>query len=122
MDRLETSVTCIFRFEAAHHLPWHGGKCKNPHGHSYRLDVSVTGPLDHHGVVLDFDLLHEIVEGQVIERWDHRDLNELFDNPTAELLAHEAWNLLTDAGLQLSRIVLWETADSYVTVGPAGTP
>jgi len=109
-----TSVTCSFRFEAAHTLAWHPGKCRNLHGHSYRLEVTVSGPLDADGVVIDFDRLHEIVEREVVGRWDHRDLNQVIDNPTAELLAHRAWELLTDAGVALSALRLWETDHSSV--------
>jgi len=112
VTRPRTSVVCTFGFEAAHHLSWHPGKCRNPHGHSYRLEVEVTGDLDENGVVLDFDHLRSVVERQVIDSWDHRDLNEILDNPTAELLAHRAWDLLTDAGLPLSTLRLWETAHS----------
>ena len=110
----QTSVTCTFRFEAAHHLAWHTGKCRNLHGHSYRLDVSVEGPLDANGVVLDFDTLQDVVRAEVVDAWDHRDLNEVLDNPTAELLAHRAWELLTAAGLDLVALRLWETTDSWV--------
>lgn len=115
-----TSVTCRFSFEAAHHLSWHPGRCRNLHGHSYRLDVTVSGPLDHNGVVIDFDHLRAIVEREVVGPWDHCDLNQVIDNPTAELLAHRAWVLLTDAGLALSSLRLWETDDSSaeLTAGP----
>ncbi len=109
-----TSVTCSFRFEAAHTLARHPGKCRNLHGHSYRLDVTVGGPLDGNGVVIDFDRLHEIVDREVVGEWDHRDLNQVLDNPTAELLAHRAWELLTDAGVTLSALGLWETDTSWV--------
>jgi 6-pyruvoyltetrahydropterin/6-carboxytetrahydropterin synthase len=105
-------VTCTFAFEAAHHLTWHPGKCRNVHGHSYRLEVSVAGPLDPNGVVIDFDDLRALVERVVIAPWDHTDLNQVIDNPTAELLAHRAWELLTDAGLALSALRLWETEHS----------
>jgi 6-pyruvoyltetrahydropterin/6-carboxytetrahydropterin synthase len=111
-----TSVTCSFTFEAAHRLAWHTGKCRNLHGHSYRLEVTVAGPLDGNGVVVDFDLLNATVGREVIDRWDHRDLNEILDNPTAELLAHRAWELLTAAGVELAALRLWETADSSVTL------
>ncbi len=114
MTAPRTRVTCTFGFEAAHHLAWHPGKCRNLHGHSYRLDVSVEGPLDTNGVVLDFDTLQDIVRTQVIDQWDHRDLNEVLENPTAELLAHLAWELLTGAGLDLAALRLWETTDSWV--------
>lgn len=118
----QTSVTCTFTFEAAHHLAWHTGKCRNLHGHSYRLDVTVTGPLDQHGVVVDFDHLREVVDRVVIDPWDHHDLNQVIDNPTAELLAHRAWELLTDAGLALSALRLWETDNSSaeLTAGTRG--
>jgi 6-pyruvoyltetrahydropterin/6-carboxytetrahydropterin synthase len=115
-----TSVTCTFRFEAAHRLPWHPGKCRQLHGHSYRLDVTVSGPLDHHGVVLDFDHLTEVVTREVIDRWDHRDLNEVLDNPTAELLAQRAWQLLTEAGLEPAALRLWETEQSWVDLTGGG--
>jgi 6-pyruvoyltetrahydropterin/6-carboxytetrahydropterin synthase len=110
----QTSVTCTFTFEAAHRLAWHPGKCRNLHGHSYRLDVTVSGPLDSNGVVMDFDRLTEIVDHEVIAHWDHRDLNEVIDNPTAELLAHKAWEVLTGAGLALAALRLWETDKSSV--------
>ncbi len=119
MGPLSTSVTCTFRFEAAHHLPWHGGKCRNPHGHSYRLEVTVAGPLDANGVVIDFDDVRRVVEREVVGPWDHRDLNDVLDNPTAELLAGWAWELLSRAGLPLARLRLWETPDSSVSVTAA---
>jgi 6-pyruvoyltetrahydropterin/6-carboxytetrahydropterin synthase len=112
----QTSVTCTFTFEAAHRLAWHPGKCRNLHGHSYRLDVTVGGPLDGNGVVIDFDVLTDIVQHSVIAEWDHKDLNTLIENPTAELLAHRAWELLTDAGLALEGLRLWETNDSSVVL------
>ncbi|HEX7444115.1 MAG TPA: 6-carboxytetrahydropterin synthase QueD [Acidimicrobiales bacterium] len=119
MPTPRTRVTCTFSFEAAHRLAWHPGKCRNLHGHSYRLDVTVEGPLDANGVVLDFDTLHDVVRTAVIDVWDHRDLNEVLDNPTAELLAHRAWDLLSDAGLELAGLRLWETGDSWVDLAPA---
>lgn len=120
--RPRTSVTSSFTFEAAHHLSWHPGKCRNPHGHSYRLEVTVSGPLDDNGVVVDFDHLRSVVGRTLIDVWDHRDLNEIIDNPTAELLAHRAWSMLTDAGLSLSALRLWETEHSsaVLTAGDGG--
>ena len=116
-----TSVTCSFTFEAAHRLPWHAGRCRNLHGHSYRLDVTVSGPLDANGVVIDFDVLSEVVRTQVIDDWDHQDLNQVIDNPTAELLAHRAWDLLTEAGLVLTSLRLWETKDASVELTAGDT-
>jgi 6-pyruvoyltetrahydropterin/6-carboxytetrahydropterin synthase len=78
------------------------------------LDVSVSGPLDANGVVVDFDNLTSAVERLVLDQWDHRDLNDVLDNPTAERLAHHAWELLADDGVPLSALRLWETSRSWV--------
>jgi len=119
LGTVPTSVTRAFRFEAAHQLPWHDGKCRNLHGHSYRLEVTVAGPVGPTGVVVDFAELRDAVEREVIERYDHTYLNDLMDNPTAELIAQEIWKVLAAGGLAVARIRLWETADSMVEVaGP----
>ena len=76
--------------------------------------MTVEGPLDANGVVLDFDTLQDVVRSEVVDVWDHRDLNEVLDNPTAELLAHRAWELLAAAGIEPAALRLWETADSWV--------
>lgn len=111
---MRTRVTRSFSFEAAHQLPWHQGRCRRLHGHHYRLEVTVEGPLDHNGVVIDFSDLAEVVEAEVVGRFDHRYLNDLIDNPTAELVAAEAWKSLEGAGLELVSLRLWETPESAV--------
>jgi 6-pyruvoyltetrahydropterin/6-carboxytetrahydropterin synthase len=111
---VRTSVTRTFRFEAAHQLPWHEGKCQHLHGHSYRLEVTVEGPIGPNGIVIDFADLRAVVEREVIDRYDHRFLNDLMDNPTAELIAHLIWKSLEAAGLAMARVRLWETDDSMV--------
>ncbi len=113
---MRTRVTRSFTFEAAHFLPWHPGRCRNLHGHSYRLEVSVAGDLDPNGIVIDFADLAAVVRREVIERFDHTYLNDLLPNPTAELLAQTIWASLEDAGMSLCRLRLWETADSSVEI------
>jgi 6-pyruvoyltetrahydropterin/6-carboxytetrahydropterin synthase len=113
---MRTTVSRTFHFEAAHQLPWHEGKCRNLHGHSYRLEVTVAGPVGPNGIVIDFADIRTIVEREVIERYDHRYLNDLMDNPTAELIAQEIWQQLHVAGLAVDRVRLWETEDSMVEV------
>jgi len=51
---MRISIVRRYRFEAAHTLPWHPGKCSRTHGHSYVLEVQVAGELDNRGVVMDF--------------------------------------------------------------------
>ena len=115
---MRTRVTRAFAFEAAHQLPWHAGKCRRLHGHSYRFEVTVEGPLDENGVVLDFDELRDVVQRKVVDRYDHQCLNDLMDNPTAELVAGEVWKRLEAAGLPVVRLRLWETPDSSVELLP----
>jgi 6-pyruvoyltetrahydropterin/6-carboxytetrahydropterin synthase len=113
---MRTSVTRSFTFEAAHQLPWHPGRCRNLHGHSYRLEVTVEGPVGDRGIVVDFAEIKSVVRREVIERFDHQYLNDLLDNPTAELIAAEIWKAVESADLAVTRIRLWETADCFVEV------
>ena len=120
------SITKIFRFEAAHHLPGHQGKCARPHGHSYRLEVTISGPIkdapgeSDHGMVMDFGELSHTVNNSVLERLDHQDLNAVTGlHTTAENLAHWIWDELTANGLSealLYRIRLWETESCFVEI------
>jgi len=111
---VRTRVVRSFRFEAAHQLPWHPGACRRLHGHSYRLEVTAEGPVGPDGMVMDFAELDRLVVGEVVDRFDHRLLNDLIDNPTAELVAAEAWKRIEAAGVRLVALRLWETADSSV--------
>jgi 6-pyruvoyltetrahydropterin/6-carboxytetrahydropterin synthase len=105
-----------FKFEAAHVLPYHDGKCSRLHGHSYRLDVTLDGPLQSEGpaagMVVDFDTLSRVVKAGVIEALDHRSLNEIIENPTSENVVRWIWQQLAPALPQLSELTLWETATS----------
>lgn len=112
---MRTEVTRKFTFEAAHFLPNHDGKCKTLHGHSYTLEVSVSGPITEsgpkEGMVMDFADITAVVEREVIKQWDHQFLNDLVSFPTtAENLAGEVFKRVKAAGLPVSRVKLWETA------------
>jgi 6-pyruvoyltetrahydropterin/6-carboxytetrahydropterin synthase len=105
-----------FTFEAAHCLPNvpEGHKCKRLHGHSFRVEVHVCGPLDARlGWVMDFADLKRAVK-PVIARLDHYYLNDIpgLENPTSEVLACWLWNELKPLLPQLSRIVVKETCTS----------
>ncbi len=123
------TITKIFRFEAAHNLPGHRGKCAHLHGHSYRLEVTLSGPIkddpgqSDHGMVMDFGDLSGIVRASILERLDHSMLNEVTKiHTTAENLAHWIWDNLVTAGLPnqlLYRIRLWETDSSFVEITSA---
>lgn len=127
----------VFRkehFNAAHRLhnpKWSDeknkaffGKCNNPnyHGHNYDLIVKVTGYVDEEsGYLFDMKVLSDLLQQQVIEKFDHRNLNldtEEFKNlnPTAENIAMVIYNLIrphiaTDLDL---KVILYETERNYV--------
>jgi 6-pyruvoyltetrahydropterin/6-carboxytetrahydropterin synthase len=109
-----------FKFEAAHVLPHHPGKCARLHGHSYRFDVAVRGALQTEGpatgMVVDFDELSAIVRPNVVERLDHSSLNELLPNPTAEEIALWIWHELEPRIVGLDEIVVWETQTACAIV------
>jgi 6-pyruvoyltetrahydropterin/6-carboxytetrahydropterin synthase len=122
-------VTKRFRFEAAHHLPGHTGKCARVHGHSYLLEVTLRGPIkdvpgvSDHGMVMDFGDLKQIVQETVISKLDHQDLNVVTGiHTTAENLIHWIWDALASGGLPeslLYRLRLWETESCYAELTTA---
>lgn len=97
-------------------LPWHPGKCSRLHGHSYRLEVTASGPVDDRGVVMDFSEVDAVVDEHVVSALDHRLLNDLLENPTAERVALMAGDRLTAAGLPWTALRLWETEDGSVVI------
>lgn len=104
-----------FEFEAGHHLPHHGGKCRQPHGHSYRLVVSVDRAIDPaSGFAMEFGDLKRIVHREVVDVLDHRDLNEVIDNPTAERIAEWIWHRLREPLPGLVEVELFETRSCSV--------
>lgn len=118
---MNMKITKIFEFDSAHNLINYNGKCEKLHGHTYRLEVTVSGVPDINGLVIDFTLLKSIVNECIIEKLDHQYLNELFDfNTTCENLLVWMWNelypkLKTDR-FELYQLTLWETPTSYATL------
>jgi len=105
-----------FTFEAAHLLPHvpAGHKCGRLHGHSFRVEVHVRGPLDPLlGWVVDFADIKTAVK-PVLARLDHYYLNDIpgLENPTSEILARWLWQELQPRLPLLSRIVVKETCTS----------
>ena len=96
-----------FYIDASHFLPDYDGKCENLHGHTYKLEVVVGGRIRKDGMVLDFGRIKEIVEAEVIEELDHKLLNEIIENPTAENIVEWIWKRLKKK-LPLYSIKLWE--------------
>ena len=129
------TVTKTIRFDAAHILTNHQGLCKNLHGHTYRVDVSVTqGDGDTSDMVIDFKDLKRIASEVVCERFDHafiyntesageREIAAVGEKngmrtvaipfrSTAENLARMFFGELKARIPGLSAVKVWETADS----------
>jgi 6-pyruvoyltetrahydropterin/6-carboxytetrahydropterin synthase len=103
-------------FEAAHFLPHvpEGHKCRRMHGHSYIVQLYVSGKIDERvGWVMDFGDLKEIAE-PVINQLDHHCLNDIsgLENPTCEILARWIWNRLRPLLPSLTKISVKETPTS----------
>ena len=129
------TVTKTIRFDAAHILTNHQGLCKNLHGHTYRVDVSVAqGSGDTRDMVIDFKDLKRIASEVVCERFDHafiyntesageREIAAVVEKngmrtvaipfrSTAENLARMFFGELKALIPGLSAVKVWETADS----------
>ncbi len=115
-----------FSFEAAHRLPHvpEDHKCARLHGHSFRVQVHVSGELDPKlGWVIDFADIKRAFE-PLHGELDHHYLNEVpgLENPTSEILARWIWDRLLSTLPGLSQIVVQETCTSgCIYRGPAKT-
>jgi len=135
-------VTKFYDFEMAHALWNYDGLCKNIHGHSYKLYVTVIGePISNedelkNGMVIDFSDLKKIVKTQIVDKFDHSlvvnknaphlkllELNEMYERhhvvdfqPTAENLVIHFVNIikpLLPGEVRLKNVKLYKTASSY---------
>ena len=107
-----------FSFDSAHFLPNvpEGHKCKNMHGHTYRLKVVIEGEPDpHFGWIMDFKEIKTLV-APIVDQLDHKLLNEIagLENPTAENITIWLWERIKPILKDLSKIELKETASSGV--------
>jgi len=123
------TITKIFEFAAGHHLPHHEGACKNKHGHNFKLEITVGKRLKDllledaslenfpsKGMVMDFSDLKKIVKEKAIDLLDHKYLNDVISNPTAELLVIEIRGLIGNEIEKYGRLLkvrLWESSTSY---------
>ncbi len=89
-------ITREFTFDSAHQLTDYYGKCESMHGHTYKLHVTLEGEVQKNGLVIDFVVLKRIVKKHVLDILDHRVLNEVVKNPSAENLVVWIWNQLKD--------------------------
>ena len=133
-------ITKAFKFEMAHALYGYDGLCKNIHGHSYRLWVTIRGKIKNEkehkkdGMVMDFDVMKKIIKPEIIEKYDHSlvlnvnsphaeiDLSAfekvfyLPFQPTSENLVNDFAKLIKSnlpENVELLKVVVSETATSF---------
>lgn len=118
-DAPDFELATSFTFEASHQLPHapEHSKCRRLHGHSWKVEVHVRGPLEETtGWVIDFDDIKRACE-PVYEALDHRHLNDVegLDNPTSENVALWIWHRLAPEIPALSAVVVHETCTARCT-------
>ncbi len=125
-------ISKLYKFEAAHQLEGHKGKCANLHGHSYNLEVFVVGSIEHHyadlqvdrssdGMVLDYDDIDQVVK-PLVDHLDHTFLNDIMQGrrSTAENLGCMVFAFLMyhfeKQGKNLHSVKIKETENTTVVI------
>jgi 6-pyruvoyltetrahydropterin/6-carboxytetrahydropterin synthase len=117
-------VTKGFSFEACHNLPNYKGDCSRMHGHTYKMEVTISRYIDsksdkanvYANMVIDFKELKRLVKETVLDLCDHHNLNEVFDCTTAEYMVIHIYSMLKfkfPSPLFLEKVKLWETENSF---------
>jgi 6-pyruvoyltetrahydropterin/6-carboxytetrahydropterin synthase len=116
-------------FSAGHALRGYRGKCENPHGHNYRVRVTLEGAqLDSIGLLCDFTELKQVLRG-IIAGLDHQFMNDLemfrTVNPSAENMAKYFYDEITrkvkslPPGARVTDTIIWETDTTRAQYRPA---
>ncbi|MBI5631666.1 MAG: 6-carboxytetrahydropterin synthase [Elusimicrobia bacterium] len=130
------TVTRVIHFCYGHRLLGYDGKCRHPHGHNGRIEVTIQREkLDGLGMVMDFEEIKENIQKWVDTELDHkmllhekdplagilRKLGEpvvtMPENPTAENIARLVYDHATGKKLPVLSVRLWETVNSYAEYG-----
>lgn len=119
-------ITVEDTFSSGHYLRNYKGKCENPHGHNYRVHVTLQGrELDNAGLLVDFKELKQILK-PTIDYLDHKMINDLEPftmlNPTAENMAKYFFDEtakrigeITNGRVSVGKVTVWETDTSMAT-------
>jgi 6-pyruvoyltetrahydropterin/6-carboxytetrahydropterin synthase len=119
-------VTVERSFAAGHYLRNYKGKCENPHGHNYKIRVTLAGDrLDHAGLLLDFKDLKDVMK-ETIERLDHQMMNDVEPfttlNPSAENLARYFYvetnkkvGTISNSRVHVKEVTVFETDTTTAT-------
>lgn len=119
-------VSKEFTFDSAHHLHCYEGKCKNLHGHTYKVIFGLSGYVDERGLMVDFGDIKEIWKNEIEIFLDHKYLNDTLPpmNTTAENIVVWIFEKMAEAlktserlekyiGARVEFVRLYETPTSY---------
>ena len=113
-------------FSAGHALRGYQGKCENPHGHNYKVRVTLAGDtLNEIGLLIDFKVLKSAMN-RAIDQFDHQYLNDIDpfreENPSAENIARHLYKSInaspfieSSGGIRVKKVKVWETDSSAAT-------
>src|SRR3569623_1225981 len=126
------TVTRLIHFCYGHRLMDYEGKCRHPHGHNGKVEITMQGPkLDKRGMLMDFEDIKQTVQKWVDSELAHKMLLNKKDplvkilsgmgepivvmdgNPTAENIAKMIFQHAKERGLPVVNVRLWETVNSY---------
>jgi len=126
------SVTKIFSFDAAHRLYNYEGKCHNLHGHTWKVEVTLSGPLNENGMVVDFNDMDKKIGKMIDEKFDHATILNINDpllskirldtnyfglsgDPTSENLAKFIYREVKAMfePIAVTSVVVWESPTSH---------
>jgi 6-pyruvoyltetrahydropterin/6-carboxytetrahydropterin synthase len=121
------AITKEITFDSAHHLDRYEGKCRNIHGHTYRLCVTISGYVNEIGIVIDFYEIKKMFEVLIMEQFDHKYLNDVLTemNPTVDNMVVWIWEQFetylqsqgyTRQGCRIEEVKLFETPTSCATL------
>jgi 6-pyruvoyltetrahydropterin/6-carboxytetrahydropterin synthase len=123
---MRAEVSKKMEFAAAHFLPDYNGKCSQTHGHTWEVEVTISGEIDDKtGMVVDFSLVKKILEPIIDQFFDHHLLNDTINNPTAENIAQWLFEAFREemghykifhSDKCLEAVTVWESRDSKATV------
>ena len=126
---MRATLTKRWSFDAAHMLPNHGGKCRRLHGHTYQVEVAVSGHTQEatgksdEGMVIDFYELSKVWKEVLEPELDHQYLNDTIGYVTGPTTAEniagfllEAFTLHLPTTIIVERVTVWETPTGSATV------
>ena len=116
MNCKSISVTKEFTFDAAHNLENYHGKCESLHGHTWKVQVTVTGSIDEDGMVFDFSEMKKIIYQHVRNSIDHKYLNDLIKQPTAENIGLWIYDQISPYLPGITEIKVFESSTSFATL------